>query len=374
MLSRLSNAPLNLQKLFPRNVVKLKNYCKITKNTGHLDSTAEIQILSQLNKPFVDNNCTHLAGGYGFSVFCSGKTLNVIGLNTKSQLGIPSNHSSVVDHITRVDLSLKKDSKILGISSGRLHTIISTTEGLFAAGCNTLGQCGLNLEKEIEHFTKIECPIINSVKQVSCGLDHTLVLTEDNQILSTGWGADGQTGLGQTMEQHSLAQVQFPSNVRINKIATKIDSCLALSDEGLVYSWGNSEYNQVGFATNDRKINIPTLIPTLKDVVDIAIGNTIGVALTAEGDVLIWGYGLLGRNDQPLLSKKPKKLTFLPEKRFVAVDCGLNYNVLFTEERELYFWGKCGTMLSRFPQKIASNILKFCCGVNHLTIIIDEDY
>lgn len=50
----------------------------------------------------------------------------------------------------------------------------------------------------------------------------------------------------------------------------------------------------------------------------------------AEGDVLTWGYGLLGRNDQPLLSKKPKKLTFLPEKRFVAVDCGLNYNVLFT--------------------------------------------
>lgn len=36
-------------------------------------------------------------------------------------------------------------------------------------------------------------------------------------------------GLGQTMEQHSLAQVQFPCNVRIIKIATKIDSCLALS-------------------------------------------------------------------------------------------------------------------------------------------------
>ena len=30
--------------------------------------------------------------------------------------------------------------------------------------------------------------------QIACGFDHTLLLTIDGQVLSCGWGADGQTG------------------------------------------------------------------------------------------------------------------------------------------------------------------------------------
>ena len=30
--------------------------------------------------------------------------------------------------------------------------------------------------------------------QLACGMDHTLLLSDEGEVFSCGWGADGQTG------------------------------------------------------------------------------------------------------------------------------------------------------------------------------------
>ena len=30
--------------------------------------------------------------------------------------------------------------------------------------------------------------------QIACGMDHTLLLSDEGEVFSCGWGADGQTG------------------------------------------------------------------------------------------------------------------------------------------------------------------------------------
>ena len=30
--------------------------------------------------------------------------------------------------------------------------------------------------------------------QIACGMDHTLLLSDEGEVFTCGWGADGQTG------------------------------------------------------------------------------------------------------------------------------------------------------------------------------------
>ena len=324
---------------------------------------------------FTKSQCTDLACGYGFTVLWSEQQqLLVSGINSRSQLGVPSAQYNTIDKLTTVRLPFTKaDSQILAISCGRLHTMVSTTEGLFAAGCNKFGQCGLGKTKEITNFTKVPWSSSIPVKQVVCGLDHTLVLTANGDIWSCGWGADGQTGLGHTKEQQSFGLVHLPSNVKIKKVATMSDSCLVLSDCGEVFAWGNSEYNQLGFSTEKTLITKPTKIPELQNVVDVAIGNAMGLALTDVGDVYTWGYGLLGNSSEPGFSPTPQQLVHL-ETRVIKVDCGLDYYVLFTDDKQFHIWGKLNnTLYSSLPKKVEfpTNIQRYSCGSIHIAITVD---
>ncbi|XP_028405057.1 RCC1-like G exchanging factor-like protein [Dendronephthya gigantea] len=359
-LRKFGNLSLSSSQLVPNPVSQTTN------------SDDGIHIFPSKGNDLSMSNHTRLACGYGFTVLTgvNDQYLVVTGVNSKSQLGIPSFQKNVVTKLTEVKLPFTKaDSQILDMSCGRLHTVVLTTEGLFSSGCNRFGQCGLEGQDELTQFTKIPSTPA-AVKQVVCGLDHTLLLTDDGQVWSCGWGADGQTGLGSTDEQRSFALVQLPSTI---KIATKVDSCLALTNTGEVFSWGNSEYSQLGFATEKTLITKPTKITSLQSIVDFAIGNSVGLALTENGDVFIWGYGLLGDSPEPCLIQVPQKLTFL-DKRVTQVDCGLCYYLLLTDDKKVYIWGKLNQAIcSHLPKeiKLPETTRLLSCGVDHLGIIVD---
>jgi alpha-tubulin suppressor-like RCC1 family protein len=100
----------------------------------------------------------------------------------------------------------------LQASCGRGHSVILTDEGVFSMGCNSQGQCGRPIIENEDYrgngvIHKIQ-GIDSNVKQVVCGLDHTLFLTEEGHVYSCGWGADGQTGLGHYQSVASPTRVE----------------------------------------------------------------------------------------------------------------------------------------------------------------------
>ena len=78
------------------------------------------------------------------------------------------------------------------------------------------------------------------VKQVSCGGQHTVVLTEEQEIFTFGVGEFGRLGTGSTNDALEPSYVESLSEFDIIQIAAGYDHSLALGRTGNIYGWGRN--------------------------------------------------------------------------------------------------------------------------------------
>uniref|UniRef100_A0A7N8X1T9 RCC1 like n=1 Tax=Mastacembelus armatus TaxID=205130 RepID=A0A7N8X1T9_9TELE len=346
------------------------------------------------------------ACGYGFTLIAS-STRDVsklwgMGLNKDSQLGFQrtqrsQNHSyDFVLEPSPVVLPLVNplQTRVVQVACGRAHSLVLTDEeGVFSMGNNVYGQCGRQIiEDEVYRinfrFTLADGPIC--FFQVACGQDHSLFLTETGKVFACGWGADGQTGLGHHNISSSPVELGGDlAGVKVQQISTYGDCSLAVSTDGQLYGWGNSEYLQLALATEATQINSPRHLP-LKDcgkVVQAACGGTQVAVLNEKGEVFVWGYGILGKG--PKLSESsvpemiPSSLFGFAELNSSAVvtriRCGLNHFAAITDRGELFVWGKnvrgCLGIGKRddqyFPWRVTvpGLVVDVACGVDHMVAL-----
>jgi alpha-tubulin suppressor-like RCC1 family protein len=68
---------------------------------------------------------------------------------------------------------------------------------------------------------------------------------------------------------------------------------LALSRDGFVYAWGNNAFGELGLGLDEsranRQIAVPTLIPTLKNITQIACAFYVSLARDVHGNIYTWG-------------------------------------------------------------------------------------
>ncbi|XP_011170411.1 RCC1-like G exchanging factor-like protein [Solenopsis invicta] len=341
---------------------------------------------------------TDIACGYGFTAYAvhssNGNIVYGTGINTDSQLGhnLDEKFYSMIFIPRPITLPLKDIStKIIGMAAGRAHLLILTTEGLFTLGNNAYGQCGrpIILNENYEKSMTIHCiPDIkgNKVIAVTAGQDHSILLTEAGEVYTFGWGADGQTGLAHYQNEHRPSLVKGDlAGQRIVKVACAADCVLALSDKGKVYGWGNSEYGQLPVIKDSYQVNIATELDTqnLGHIIDIASGGCFCMILNSEGNVYVWGYGILGLGPQVQKVLKP---TMIPPTLFgnniynrnvkvTNIYCGISQLAALTNIGDLYMWGcnKFGslglghTKDQFFPLRVAvgAQVRKITCGVDH---------
>jgi alpha-tubulin suppressor-like RCC1 family protein len=177
--------------------------------------------------------------------------------------------------------------------------------------------------------------------QVAVGLDHNLFLTKSGRIYACGWSGDGQTGIG--IDEQPIVWDPLPVDGEINhhnvtSIYTGGDSSFAMTDENLIYAWGNNEYGQLTFTSNITQITTPTLIDTSfldAPVKNICVGGSFTLFLTESGHVYTTGYSLVNNIHKfHLLTSNVK-----------AVQCGLHYCITFSTDNVYTVWGTC-------PEKI----------------------
>lgn len=112
-------------------------------------------------------------------------------------------------------------------------------------GNNSFGQCArpiienedYNANETVNRIDPKDLIGTNdTVKDIICGLDHSLFLTENGKVFSCGWGADGQTGLGHYESVTRWSGVEGDiKNERIVKVASKFDCTLALNGKQPIY-------------------------------------------------------------------------------------------------------------------------------------------
>lgn len=96
-------------------------------------------------------------------------------------------------------------------------------------------------------------------------------------------------------------------------------------------------------------MNVPRHLPfKIGKVKEAACGGTGNVVLTEEGNVFVWGYGILGKGPNLIETAVPEMIPpslfgwsdFSPDIRVAHVRCGLSQFAALTNRGELFVWGK----------------------------------
>ncbi|KAG0217683.1 Williams-Beuren syndrome chromosome region 16 protein [Mortierella sp. NVP41] len=241
---------------------------------------------------------------------------------------------------------------------------------LFGFGNSMYGQLGLGGSKdtlgkelagqEVPGFvfepspTAIELPDPEeNVVQVECGLDHTILRTDQGNLYSMGWGADGQLGLG----PESSSDRALPTLIErlswkgkgkelghVKEISSSTDFTLALLDNHQLWIWGNAEYGQCMVNKKIDRIlepmHIPHPIPESEVIASVAAGGTFGLLLSQSGNVYTCGYGALGLGHEKNQILMPEQIKGLSGIRKIVAST--DYAAAITDKGELFTWGTCG--------------------------------
>jgi E3 ubiquitin-protein ligase HERC4 len=132
---------------------------------------------------------------------------------------------------------------IIDISCGYFHNIILTNNGnSFGFGDNSAGQLGISngyQETYVQNF------ILNNIIQISSGSFHSLLLNNKNQLYSFGSNSDGQLGLNLQLNINITipTQIILQYNDTIKQISCGNYHSLILNNTGSVYSFGLNNVN-----------------------------------------------------------------------------------------------------------------------------------
>lgn len=162
---------------------------------------------------------------------------------------------------------------------------------------------------------------LTDIVQISAGYNFNLALDASGGVWAWGANEQGQLGLGAqtpasqyTAVRLSQGAAGLPTNIKM--VAAGGLHALALTDDGKVYAWGFATSGQIGegsnrvgnYALTPMAVIDPLGTTQLSQVVSIAAGYNISMALTADGRVLTWGSALrdaLGRPTGGLDSRIP---------------------------------------------------------------------
>ncbi|KAL9646320.1 hypothetical protein ABK040_014473 [Willaertia magna] len=300
------------------------------------------------------------------SKFGSVKLVYVSGKNSYGQVGDGSALQSVGVSI----------SGFKALATGNEHVVaISETDStLYSWGSNQYGQLGNGLTQSKALKSQITSTAAIKFKQVSAGLYHTLALTEAGEVYAFGNNENGQVGTNDTLSIVSTPhRVLYPGALPLYTGRKIVEVCagpyhsLALSEDGLVYSWGKNDKQQLGRSPLWNTERLPeeldsyltsSNIPKMKK---LAAGLYHSVALSLSGNVFAWGSnenGQLGTESITGTVEKPTQIQLDSSIVITKIVAGDLFTAILSSTGDVYVFGKIGSLQSTTPKKLTSTNVK----------------
>ncbi|XP_010081468.1 PREDICTED: probable E3 ubiquitin-protein ligase HERC4 isoform X3 [Pterocles gutturalis] len=260
------------------------------------------------------------------------------------QLGLGGIDEEIVLEPRKSDFFLNK--RVRDVGCGLRHTVFVLDDGtVYTCGCNDLGQLGHEkARKRPEHVGALDA---QNIVSVSCGEAHTLALNDKGQVYAWGLSTDGQLGLPGTEECIRVPRnIKSLSEIQIVQVACGYYHSLALSKGSEVFSWGQNKYGQLGLGYEYKKQNSPHVIKSLLGIpfAQIAAGGAHSFVLTLSGAIFGWGrnkFGQLGLNDDND-RYVPTLLKSLRTQKVVHISCGEDHTAALTKEGGVFTFGAGG--------------------------------
>eukprot|EP01084_Bolivina_argentea_P268875 456827_1 len=247
----------------------------------------------QLIEALKDYEIIEVSGSYWHSALISkdGK-LFTCGQNEQSDkctgaCGLGKDTDANILLPTIVDLNGLKAAKVC---CGYSHTLILTTNGnVLSCGDGPHGALGHGMNNKNVYVPKlIEKLKSKRVIDIAAGQYHSLVVTDEGDLYGFGNGSDGQLAIGQS-GQLAFEPVKVEwfinNNIKIISCWCGIDHSAVITDQNELYMFGNNSDYQLGQGKKDRENKyIPITIEAFnkKCVAQVGLGETHSCVVTME--------------------------------------------------------------------------------------------
>ena len=339
------------QKMTPTDILGVKKtFCKITTGQYH---TIGVEYNGHL-------------WGWGYNMF--------------GQLGVNSNSS----YSTPVAI-LGVLKTFCQIASGDYHTSSIDKNGkVWGWGYNFYGQLGIN-SQVCKNTPVAVVGVVKTFCQISAGLRHTIGIDKNGKVWGWGQNVNGQLGINSvvskstptailgvsktfckiyTNQYHTMAidnynriwgwgrldylGVNLSGNILTpilislsptNFISAGNQHSMGLKSDGLLFTWGDNTYGQIG---NNTIVNacFPTIYPTQKTFCTIASAQYHTLGIDKNGKIWTWGLNAKGQlGDNTIISKNSPVNLLGVNKTFCQIVGGANHSAGLDRYGKIWNWG-----------------------------------
>ncbi|XP_075998043.1 putative E3 ubiquitin-protein ligase HERC3 [Genypterus blacodes] len=142
---------------------------------------------------------------------------------------------------------------------------LSVSGNVFSWGRNNCGQLGLGDTTDRQTPTAVHSLNMKKTIAISCGKDHTTILTKDGAVFTFGSGQYGQLGHNSFTDELHPRLVAELSEAKVIKIACGRHHTLVLTESKQVYAFGCGDQGQLGGSQHQP---VPLLVPLSQDTTD----------------------------------------------------------------------------------------------------------
>jgi alpha-tubulin suppressor-like RCC1 family protein len=220
------------------------------------------------------------------------------------------------------------------ITTGLNHTVVVKTDGtLWAWGNNTYGQLGDGSTNQ--RINPIQIGSDTNWTVAVAGWDHTLALKSDGTLWSWGLNISGQLGLGDSIQRNFPVKVGFDNNWA--SISAGGSHTVALKTDGTLWAWGFNNRGQLGDGSTIKK-TLPTQIDTAQNWKVIASGSVHNFAIKNDGTLWGWGANFNSQlGDATTIDRTTP--TLISNANWNSVACSYNHTLAIKADGTLWAWG-----------------------------------
>jgi len=299
-----------------------------------------------------------LACGFGFTVTVTEKgDLWAFGTGNNGVLGLGTDVDQLLPACVGGADDVFDGEAVVMVAAGLHHTACVTAKGtLWTWGNGAFGKMGHGNKEPRQRPTRLGKEMYggSSAVMVSCGRNHTLVLTAMGLVWSCGSGGYGRLGHGDTVDKLVLTLVVTEGfrGAQIVMVAAGGVHSVVLGAAGRVWTWGHGNDGKLGNNDEENRL-VPTLLAGEAlggaAAVLVAAGRHHTVAVTLEGELWVWGYGLYGQLGLGDDANRLAPTLVGVEVAFggspvLTVACGDFHSLVVTKDGALWTFGNDGAL------------------------------